>query len=233
MNFQSGHKNTNGFYVRLNPSGTFGWQTPLGDTHLQDLAENSEFLYAASSQIKVNLSKTRNPFSYTVKAKAKSLVQSFGPFPMMNLPDMKCFLYVSAEGYFFSGSQARTGSVEIRLRQAPLRPGGFFSTSEVGAKTISSSTSQAFKLNTPFSSISVSSSFLETQPEFTLAPTYASYISRSVTSSFDRSNETMCYLDVYASGTWTTLGNGTFFLTKLFAMEYVPPVSGTYAPPFV
>lgn len=225
--FFSGHKNKYGYFVRFSTgsNGVFNASSSVADIQLNDcIGQNTEFLFGASSQIRLNLSRQRNGILAQVDFTTSSLAYSFGPFPVTILPDgSSAPLFVSMEGWAITPT---TASVTVHLRQYQNEVGAFLTTDN-GNYNLSGGVPKEFQFNVVSSSFT--GSYLQIPSTNIRTTQFYTYTSRSVNSPKETSNELLCYLDVFVAGTGSTkVSTGSFAITKLFAQEVIPRVSGSY-----
>jgi hypothetical protein len=230
-NFYVGHKSKNCYFFKFNSgsasvSGSFAASSSVSAGQLnQIVGQNTEFLFGASSQVRLNLSRVRNPLIADTLFQSQSFAFSFGPFPVTLLPDGRSApLFVSMDclpiGF--------TASVLVHLRQEQNEIGAFFAPTDHGSKEVSGNTSQYLTFTVVSSSFS--SSYLEIPADQTRTKQFYSYSSRSVDAPKDSTQELICYLDVYLTGLLPDYSKvtGSFQLTRLYAQEVIPRVSGSY-----
>lgn len=231
MTFYAGHNSDYGHWVRFS-TGSFAASSSVGDSYLNDfLAQNSEFLFACTSEIKVNISRFIEPLEMVISS-SQTLLTSVGPFNIEFLPDgtpQPVFVSVIANSSNDTNAFI-TCSLTVHLRQAQNRIGTLYSYSEFGTVILSGSTDNDRLFTVASSSISPSSSVLEIHPKHVGSlKTYAAYTSRSLSATREAVYTLPVYLDFFGTPTGSSTGDeGTVSFKQIFAQTIVPRISGSW-----
>lgn len=225
----------NGFVMF--PTGAFGPSRSLNVRLLRDVFyHNTEFLHAASAQVRVNWNsinpiKTGESGANALPVTASRLLTTDGVFQLqLQWDGTPMPLYVRANVGLIdpSGSNNCTGSVFAHLRQGD-RYGNYFAISEIASASLEGTSSQWVEFYTYGSQCSASSSILEILPPAVQPPVkLALRGSRSLNEPDANSKVkmTLCWLDLYGQPTGSSPCAG-FEVYGVYAQEFVPSRSFT------